>query len=404
MNRMLILFVACCLFGHAAEAQQPPVLRGQVKHLNGEVAAGISLRLFEPDIGSTTERDGTFRIQLTAGWGVGQQVTLLVTGFEVIRPWDGKLILRQDAAKELEPILIAPTDLANVVRNTAELERILLAASIRDDQPSEVDIFREEARRLNTTLDEFLALFNAWKDHAERGTRYEKALAALYDKKYDEAITLLDEDIAADEKEMAHVDSLRALLPGKYVNKGLAYAGKYEHAEAEAAYKKALEYDATFSTAQVLLADTYRFTGRLTEAMAIYQAEEQRYAARTDSVGVSDKALVLQRIGLVYDTQGKLDSALVYHRQSLEINRKLNRPEGIANQLGNIGNVYKTLGELDSSLVYHRQSLEINRELKSPVGIANQLGNIGLVYETLGELDSSLVYHRQSLVQPGESS
>ena len=130
MKRVMIFLMGCCLAWQVAEAQQPPLIKGQVKHLNGEVAANLSIKLPEPGqngIEGGTDEFGLFSIQLPAGWDVGQEVTLLVSGYEVIRPWDGKLIIKQTAGPNADPeqVLIARPKLANVVRNTVELARII---------------------------------------------------------------------------------------------------------------------------------------------------------------------------------------------------------------------------------------------------------------------------------------
>jgi len=288
----MIFLMGCCLAWQVAEAQQPPQLRGQVKYLNGEVAANIMVQLLEPELESGTKANGVFKFQFQSGskWVVGKQVTLFMEGYEVIRPWDGKLTIQLDSDEKIEHIIIARPKLAQMIRNTAELERVLLPlieAPIRDrTQPSgfsEYAVLSDEAERLNISPEELLTLLNEWKTHVEeRGTWYEKGLAALLEKEYGDAILLLERDLAADEQDIERADSLEALRPRKYLNLGIAYAGEYKHEKAEAAYKKALGYDPTFYGVYIPLADTYEFTGRLADAMIIYRAEARRYEARAD--------------------------------------------------------------------------------------------------------------------------
>ena len=329
MNRIGCVLIGACLVGGSAIAQAPPVLRGQVKHLNEQVVAHTAIRLLEPDVEGITDADGLFKIPLPASWTPGDVLTVSVglSNYEVVRPWNGRLTVQAEAHRQIESILITQRELAQLVHNPPALELILqreVEAAVQRDSSADgsaLDVLEAEARRLNTTLPELVALLNEWKEHAaRRGTVYEQALAALYEKKYGEAIRLLQQDIAANVADIARADSLKALLPRKYTNLGLAHAGRYEHAAAVQAYKQALAIDPNYSRAYHLLGVTYRFTG-------------------------------------------KLDSALVYYRQSLALERELGRPEGMANALGNIGNVYKTQGRLDSALVYYRQSLALEREL-----------------------------------------
>lgn len=129
MKSILILLAGWCLFGQVVKAQQPPVLQGQVRYfLSGEVAISVPIRLLEPGVEGATSRDGTFRIQLPSGWDTGYQVTLFIEGYEVIIPWFRKVTIQKEAEKKLEFILIAKLVEADVLRNQAELARILRPA------------------------------------------------------------------------------------------------------------------------------------------------------------------------------------------------------------------------------------------------------------------------------------
>ncbi len=406
--KRILLGIFCLLAWSNTAIAQPPLLKGEVKHLNGALVTNTPIRLLEPDINSTTDPDGVFKIQLSTKWKVGDQVTLRVQlkGHEVLRPWEGKITIQAEADKKLEPVIVAKDTLVRLVNNPAELERRILQPAFEAQarsrtQPEaspELDVLAQEARRLNVSLPELIALLNEWKKRAEtRGTVYEKALAALYEKNYGDAIKLLTEDISADERDLARSDSLRNLLPRKYLNLGLAHAGKYEHAEAEQAYKKALALNPDFLGARMLLGYTYKFTGRLVEAMNLYRIDARRLRAEQDSSQRKLYASLLLEIGNILETQGNLDSALIHYRQSLSSNRYLKHHEGIASAFSNIGDVYQTRGKLDSALVYYRQSLAIERRLQRPEGMASDLGNIGIVYQTQGKLDSALVYYRQAL-------
>jgi tetratricopeptide (TPR) repeat protein len=408
--KQFLFFLSSLLFLHGPLDAQTPLLRGRVKHLNGTLVKFTTVRLIEPKVDATTDEFGVFERRLPLGWAVGKLVTLAMRleGYDILRPWDGEIIVRPASDEQLEEIVIAKLNLVNLVKNTAELERVLqpiFEGRIGEtrvggqEAVSEFEVLRQNAQSLNLSMQELVALLNEWKTRAEaRGTLYEKALAALYEKKYGDAIKLLTTDIAADEREITRSDSLRALLPRKYLNLGIAHAGKYEHAEAEQAYKKSLALKSDLSAARILLGDTYEFTGRLAEALEMYRMEARRLYGIEDSTQKVLYSGVLERIGNVYQTQGKLDSALVYCRQVLEINRRLQRPVGIASVLVNIGAVYQTQRKLDSALVYHRKALMINGPLQRPVGVAEALGNIGIVCMIRGQVDSALIYHQQALL------
>jgi tetratricopeptide (TPR) repeat protein len=309
MKFLLLGLVSLLLLADLTTAQ-PPLLKGQVKRLDGALVKNTPIRLLEPDVNGSTDQDGVFKIRLPANWKAGKQITLLVqlAGYAVLRPWEGKITIQEASEEKLENIIIAKDSLVQLVNNPAELERRILQptfeaqarARTEPQTSSEFDVLRQEARHLNISLTELVALLNEWKKQAqERGTLYEKALAALYEKQYGEAIKLLSDDIAADERDITHADRLKVLLPRKYLNLGIAHAGKYEHAEAEQAHKKALALKPDLSEARIHLADTYRFTGRFPEALALLRIEAQRHSAVKDSALKTLYSSVLGRIGCV---------------------------------------------------------------------------------------------------------
>ncbi len=113
--------------------------------------------------------------------------------------------------------------------------------------------------------------------------------------------------------------------------------------------------------------------------------------------GCKEQAVTLGNVGLVYRTRGDLDKAEEMHLKSLEIEKKLGRPEGMANQYGNLGVVYYTRGDLDKAEAMYQKSLELNEKLGRPEGMASNYGNLGLVYRTRGDLDKAEEMHLKSL-------
>jgi tetratricopeptide (TPR) repeat protein len=109
------------------------------------------------------------------------------------------------------------------------------------------------------------------------------------------------------------------------------------------------------------------------------------------------KSAIIGNIGIIFMTKGKINKALKYLEEALEIDRKIGNREGEANQLGNIGLTYKDKGEMDEALKCFEQSLEIDREIGNREGEASNLGNIGTIYKNKGDLDKALKYHNKAL-------
>ncbi len=407
----LYIFLLLYLATLGTIQERPLVLRGKVERLDGSAVAHRRIRLLEPNVTGITDEDGLFSIRLpkdtsrTQKWMPGKSVTLLIAidGHSILKPWDGKLVIQARSDEIIEKIIVAPKQLVDLIQDTPRLEKMLQHAFQAEietrDQPqglAEMEAFRQEAQRRGISLEELLILLDEWKSHAEqRGNLNEKALAALYGKRFREAIMLFDEDIARIEHRLSEDDSLRRELPRRYLNKGLAHYRLYEHAEAQKAFRKAIDLDPTFMEAKTSLASTLSFTGHVAEAMAILQSSRRQLVANKDSS--TNHSKVLELLGSMHDMQGQRDSALVYFRQALTINQKLGNSGGMADNLGNIGLVYAQQGQLDSALIFFKRSLVINEKIKRQNGIVKGLGNIGMVYGSWGQNDSALVFLKRSL-------
>ena len=102
-------------------------------------------------------------------------------------------------------------------------------------------------------------------------------------------------------------------------------------------------------------------------------------------------------LGIVLRTRGDLDGAEAMYRKALEINEKLGRLEGMARQYGSLGNVLVTRGDLDGAEAMYRKSLEIDEKLGRLEGMANAYGNLGNVLVTRGDLDGTEAMYRKAL-------
>jgi len=113
--------------------------------------------------------------------------------------------------------------------------------------------------------------------------------------------------------------------------------------------------------------------------------------------GSKEEATVTGNLGLVYEIRGELDKAEEMHKKSLEIEEKLGRLEGIANQYGNLGLIYQRRGELEKAEELYNMVLKIEEKLGRPDSIANAYGNLGVIYMDRSDLDKAEEMNRKSL-------
>lgn len=114
-----------------------------------------------------------------------------------------------------------------------------------------------------------------------------------------------------------------------------------------------------------------------------------------EKIGRSNTGLhadAYSNLGLVYRRLEKIDLALSYYDKSLEINKKLQRDEPIANLLSSIGNIYDDLEQPQKAIDFYNQSLTIMLKIGDTYGIASAYTNIGVTNISLNKLDKALSF------------
>ncbi|MBD1840112.1 CHAT domain-containing protein [Coleofasciculus sp. FACHB-501] len=109
------------------------------------------------------------------------------------------------------------------------------------------------------------------------------------------------------------------------------------------------------------------------------------------------EASLLDSLGNVYYSLGKMQEALKHHNQALSLFQAEKQPSREAITLNNIGDVYFKLGETQSSLGFYNRALVIQRAEKDTAAQVQTLQNIGLSYINLGESQQALESYEQAL-------
>jgi len=111
----------------------------------------------------------------------------------------------------------------------------------------------------------------------------------------------------------------------------------------------------------------------------------------------SERAQVLQAMGVAYFILQRPDDALKNLQESLDIRTKLGLKKGIADSLQMIGSAYDSTGKSDLALKNYNQALAIRRELGDKQGTANVLSDLGDFYVEHGKYDDALRLFKESL-------
>ncbi|MFH2141315.1 MAG: tetratricopeptide repeat protein, partial [Bacteroidota bacterium] len=133
---------------------------------------------------------------------------------------------------------------------------------------------------------------------------------------------------------------------------------------------------------------------------ALYLCDTLLFSESNELIRIAlmkQKALTLNNFGTYYQDRGETEKALRYHNKSLQIRKKINDKNGIANSLNNIGYNYKNIGETEKALEYFNKSLKIREEINDIKGIATSLNNIGYIYYYQGNVEKTIEYLHKSI-------
>ena len=134
--------------------------------------------------------------------------------------------------------------------------------------------------------------------------------------------------------------------------------------------------------------------GNLDSALVYFKISLELNKKVGDTLNI---ATSLNNIGYIFKSQDKLDEALKYYTESLELYKKFGNPPDIALSLNNIGSIYYNQGKLEEALKYLEEALELFGKFSNPAKIASCLNNIGFIYDSQGKLEKALKYYTEAL-------
>jgi tetratricopeptide (TPR) repeat protein len=136
-----------------------------------------------------------------------------------------------------------------------------------------------------------------------------------------------------------------------------------------------------------------RMQGRMDEAVQYLQQALE--ITREDRF---EKAHIIVELGQIDRLQGRWNSAESHFRQALRIFQRLSSRSGEGSALNELGRLARLRGQLDEAEHYLRQSLDINRELNHRLGESTNLNQLGFVATARNQVNEADGYFQQALV------
>ena len=179
-----------------------------------------------------------------------------------------------------------------------------------------------------------------------------------------------------------------------YFNQSDYYRAKDNNQEAYGVFEK--EKD-TFLMAKMLnsIGINQMYLTQYPEALASYLKAKRLYED-LKLTGDLQYASTNSNIGLLYARLEKWDQALEYQQNALQLFRKLDFQEGVANALANLGRIYEGMGNPLKGISLYGDSHAIMERNHNERGMASALTNMGIAYTGMGDYSKAIPYFQET--------
>ena len=129
-----------------------------------------------------------------------------------------------------------------------------------------------------------------------------------------------------------------------------------------------------------------KIQGDFLNALEFYK-QAVEYSETSENIKI--RSACYNCMGHILLTRNEPQKALIYFRIALKEKESIQDKGGESDVLRNMGITFGNMKEYDSALIYHRKAIEINRELKTERGIASSEYHIGRLLVTLGRYNEA---------------
>jgi signal transduction histidine kinase/Tfp pilus assembly protein PilF len=108
-------------------------------------------------------------------------------------------------------------------------------------------------------------------------------------------------------------------------------------------------------------------------------------------------AMVNTNLALNYEKLPNIDSAIIFHTNSLEVNIRLKNKVGEAFAYNNLGLIYWKLGENLKAIDNFKKAVTLREKIDNIQSLGNAVQNLGVAYWKYGDYENALKYYQHAL-------
>jgi small GTP-binding protein len=141
----------------------------------------------------------------------------------------------------------------------------------------------------------------------------------------------------------------------------------------------------------------YNIFNRFNMEMDSIRCLDKIISIAEESGSLAWKSYALNEYAEIFKDKEEYDAAIDYYKNALEIDRELNDPESIANDLHNIASLHYNQENYSKALKFFQEALKIDKDLNILSNQANRQWWIGSVFSKINKTQSALTYLKKAL-------
>lgn len=186
-------------------------------------------------------------------------------------------------------------------------------------------------------------------------------------------------------------------------NKGLVYFNQSNYVRANdynrQAYSVFKKEKDSFLMAKMLnsIGINQMYLSQYPEALSSYLESKRIYEDLKNTADIQ-YASVHANIGLLYARLEKPDLAMQFQEKAIELFKKVDFQEGVANSLTNIGRLHTVMDKPQKALTNYKEAYKIMEANSNERGMASALTNTGIAYTKLKEYEKAIPYFEKTKI------
>ncbi len=138
------------------------------------------------------------------------------------------------------------------------------------------------------------------------------------------------------------------------------------------------------------------------DKQGVYLKKANKLIQEGVTIDIRSEIVLYNALGNYYDNKNKLDSAKFFYEKVADYSRKNEWLIGLATGLGNLAMIFEKEGKIDSAIRIHLSTLALEQKMKNKKGELAELNSLSTLYLKTKTYDSALFYGQKALYEANQ--